>query len=129
MVFGIDRCTLGIRYGHEGVDGLKKVGVPFSKPNNRRVRPSKTSILRDWYTRDYRQSANTKRGPMVRFKEITAEFSPGFNDVKDPAEQWRSTLFRSRAMASFTETYKDRSIMYDGMIGAFNKAVSLLGNE
>jgi hypothetical protein len=29
----------------------------------------------------------------------------------------------------FTGTYKDRSIMYDGMINAFNKAISHLGQE
>jgi hypothetical protein len=40
-----------------------------------------------------------------------------------------SVLFRSRDLAPFTGTYKDRSIMCGWMINAFNKAVSSLEGE
>jgi hypothetical protein len=63
---------------------------------------------------------------MVGFEDITAEFAPEFYSLKDLVEELRNTLFRSQ---DFTETYKDRSIMYDGMINAFNKAISHLGKE
>ena len=52
-----------------------------------------------------------------------------FCGLKDLAEELRNTLFRSRDLAPFTGTYKDCSIMYDGMINAFNKAISHLGKE
>jgi hypothetical protein len=32
-------------------------------------------------------------------------------------------LFRTRDLASFTGTYKDSSIMYDGMVNVFDKAI------
>jgi hypothetical protein len=118
-----------IRYGHNRESDGEESAAPSSKPNRRRVRPMKSSILQDWYTRDYRQTANTKRGHMVGFKDITAEFALEFCGLKDLAEELRSTLFRSRDPAPFTGTYKDRSIMYYGMINAFNKAISHLGKE
>ncbi|KAG9237290.1 hypothetical protein BJ875DRAFT_533004 [Amylocarpus encephaloides] len=95
--------------------------------DRRRVRPAKTSILRGWYTGTYTEIANTKRGHMVGFEDITAEFSPEFCGLKDLAEELRNTLLRGRDLAPFTGTYKDRSIMYDGTINAFNKAISHLG--
>ncbi|KAL5318088.1 hypothetical protein ACEPPN_015192 [Leptodophora sp. 'Broadleaf-Isolate-01'] len=115
-----------IRYGHEDVGDLEEAAVPRSGPNKRRVRPTKTSILRDWYTGDYRQIANTKRGHMVGFEDITAEFAPEFCGLKDLAEELRNVLFPIRGKL-FTGTYKDRSIMYGGMINAFNKAINHLG--
>jgi len=48
---------------------------------------------------------------------------------KDLAEELKNTLFRSRDLAPFTGTYKNRNIVYDGMINAFNKAISYLGKE
>jgi hypothetical protein len=60
---------------------------------------------------------------------ITAEFAPEFYGLKDLAEELRNVLFRSRDLASFTGTYKDRSIIYGGMINAFNKAISSLERE
>lgn len=51
-----------IRYGHNGEHDGEESAAPSSKPNKRRVRPMKFSILQDWYTGDYRQTANTKRG-------------------------------------------------------------------
>ncbi|RFU32678.1 hypothetical protein B7463_g3638, partial [Scytalidium lignicola] len=63
---------------------------------------------------------------MVGFDHITAEFTPEFSAVKDLAEELRNVLFRSRDLAPFTGTYKDYNIMYDGMINAFDKAISHL---
>ena len=59
----------------------------------------------------------------------STEFAPEFCGLKDLAEELRNTLVRSRDLAPFTGTYKDRSIMYAGMINAFNKAISHLGME
>jgi Fungal protein kinase len=119
-----------IRYGHEEAgDRLEAAGTNKSKPNKRRVRPVKTSILRGWYTGTYAEIANTKRGHMVGFEDVTAEFAPEFCGLKDLAEELRNTFFRSRDLAPFTGTYKDRRIMYDGMINAFSKAISYLGKE
>ena len=47
----------------------------------------------------------------------------------DLAEELRNVLFRSRDLAPCTGTYKDGSIMYDGMIHAYSKAISRLGKE
>jgi hypothetical protein len=65
-----------IRYGYEDVDDQEELAAR-SKPNNRRMRPVKTSILRGWYTGTYAEIANIKRGHMVGFEDITAEFAPG----------------------------------------------------
>jgi hypothetical protein len=66
---------------------------------------------------------------MVGFEDITADFAPEFCGHKDLAEDLSNTLFRSRDLAPFTGTYRDCSIMYDGTINAFNKAISHLGKE
>ena len=66
---------------------------------------------------------------MVGFEEITAEFAPEFCSLKDLVEELRDTFLRSRDLAPLLGTYKDRSIMYDGMINAFNKAIGHLGKE
>jgi hypothetical protein len=73
--------------------------------------------------------ANTKRGHMVGFEDITAEVALEFYGLNELAEELRNVLFRSRDLAPFTGTYKDRRIMYDGMINAFDKAISRLGKE
>jgi hypothetical protein len=118
-----------IRYGYEDTGGRDEPASPRSKPNNRRVRPTKTSILRGWYTGTYAEIANTELGHMVGFEHITAEFAPEFFGLKDLAEELRNVLFRSRDLAPFTGTYKDRNIMYGGMINVFNKVISRLGKE
>jgi hypothetical protein len=64
---------------------------------------------------------------MVGFKDVISEFAPEFCGFKDLAEELRNTLFRSRDLAPFTGIYQDCSIMYNGMINAFNKAISHLG--
>ena len=42
------------------------------------------------------QIANTKRGHMVGFEDITAEFAPEFQGVKDLAEELRYILGKYR---------------------------------
>lgn len=119
-----------IRYGHGGAaQGLGSAETNGSQPNKKRIRPMKTSILRGWYTGTYAEIANTKRGHMVGFEDITAEFSSEFCGLKDLAEELRSVLFCSRDVAFVTGTYKDHSIMYDRMINAFKKSISQLGKE
>ena len=66
---------------------------------------------------------------MVEFEDIAAEFAPEFIGLKDLAEELRNVLFRSRDLGPFTGTYKDRNIMYDGMINAFNRVISVMGNK
>ncbi|KAG9235920.1 hypothetical protein BJ875DRAFT_527697 [Amylocarpus encephaloides] len=117
-----------IRHGHEDVADWEE-STSRSQPNKRRVRPARNSILRGWYIGIYVEIANTKRGHMVGFEYITAEFAPGFSGLKGLTEELRNVLFSRRDLAFFTGTYRDRSIMYDGMINAFNKAISHLGKE
>lgn len=62
---------------------------------------------------------------MVGFEDITAEFAPEFCGLKNLAEELRNVLFPIHG-EFFTGTYKDRSIMYEGMINAFNRAISHL---
>ena len=89
----------------------------------------KRSRLRGWYSGTYTEIAQNKLGDMVGFEDVTAEFAPVFTGLKGLAEELRNVLFRSRDLAPFTGTYKDRSIMYDGMISAFSKAISRLERE
>jgi hypothetical protein len=117
-----------IRYGHENAGGVKATEPNVLLPQ-KRVRPTETSILRDWYTGNYQQIANVKRGHMVGFEDVTVEFAPKFCVLKSLAEELRDVLFRGRDLAPFTGTYRDRSIMYDGMINAFNQAIGHLGKE
>ena len=58
----------------------------------------------------------------------SAEFAPEFTNLKDLAEDLRDVLFPIRGKL-FTATYKDRNIMYGGMINAFNKAITHLEKE
>ena len=63
---------------------------------------------------------------MVGFQDITAEFAPAFMNLRQLAEEPRAVLFPCQGKV-FAGTYEDRNIMYDGMINAFNKAISHLG--
>jgi len=118
-----------IRYSHEQAgDRLEAARANGSEPNKRRVRPAKTSILRGWYTGTYAEIANIKRSHMVGFEDVTAEFSPKFTNLKDLAEDLGDVLFPIRGKL-FTGTYKDRNIMYGGIISAFNKAIMHLEKE
>ncbi|KAK5143127.1 hypothetical protein LTR04_001987 [Oleoguttula sp. CCFEE 6159] len=93
--------------------------LPCLKPRPRHPRSTKTSILRGWYTGTYAEIANTKCGHMVGFEDIIAEFAPEFCGLKDLAEELKNVLFPIKGKM-LIGTYKDRSIMYDGMINAFN---------
>jgi hypothetical protein len=117
-----------IRYGHD-VDMEETATPSASKPNKTRVRQMKTSRLRGWYSGTYTEIARNKLGDMVGFEDITAEFALKFVSLKGLAEELRNILFRGRDLAPFTGTYKDRSIMYDGIIDAFERAISRLANE
>jgi serine/threonine protein kinase len=118
-----------IRYGYEDVDLEGTAAPSSSKPDKTRIRPMKTSRLRGWYSGTYTEIARNKLGDMVGFEDVTAEFALSFIVLKGLAEELRNVLFRGRDLAPFTGTYKDRSIMYAGMINAFNKAISHLGKE
>jgi serine/threonine protein kinase len=111
-----------ICYGHDA-NAVTADEQGRARSSGRKANPTKTSILRGWYTSDYKQIANTKLGHMVGFDEITAEFAPEFHRLRNLAEELRNVLFRTRDLAPFTGTYKDRSLMYDGMINAFNSAI------
>lgn len=65
---------------------------------------------------------------MVGFEDITAEFAPKFNNLRDLAEDLRDVPFPIRGRL-FIGTYKDRNVMYGGMINAFNKAITHLEKE
>jgi serine/threonine protein kinase len=67
-----------IHYGHEDVAAAEETTRQSSQPNKRRVRPTKTIILRGWYTGTYAAIANIKRGHMVGFEDIIAQFAPEF---------------------------------------------------
>ncbi|KAF4625869.1 hypothetical protein G7Y89_g12294 [Cudoniella acicularis] len=121
----IEMC---IHYGHNTEPDGEELAAPSSKPNKRRVRPTKTSILRGWYTGTYAEIANIKRGHMVGFEDITVEFAPEFINLRQLAEDLMDVLFPIRGKL-FIGTYKDRNIMYGGIINAFNKAISHLGEE
>ncbi|KAF7858906.1 hypothetical protein EAF04_008947 [Stromatinia cepivora] len=108
-----------IRYGHEDVH------PPSDKPkptNQKSLKSSNPKILHYWYTGDYNQIANTKRGHIVGFNDITAEFSPQFTCLKGLAEELKSVLFPMKG-SLFTGTYRVSNIMYNGMIEAFEKAI------
>jgi hypothetical protein len=73
-----------IRYGHDNTNTVLEAGEPGKvKSSTRKARPTKTSILRGWYTGDYKQIANTKLCHMVGFDEITAEFAPEFHRLRN----------------------------------------------
>jgi hypothetical protein len=65
---------------------------------------------------------------MVGLEDVTAEFATEFSDLKDLAEDLRDVLFPIRGKL-FIGAYKDRNIMYGGMINAFNKAITHLGSR
>ncbi|KAJ8067034.1 hypothetical protein OCU04_004414 [Sclerotinia nivalis] len=104
-----------IRYGYEGIDSPKL---------NNLIR-LKTNILRGWYTGMYTEIARNKAGDMGknRFENIIAAFAPKFENLKPLARELRSVLFPIMDGDIFTGTLQDCSIMYDGIIKAFNNAI------
>ena len=73
----------------------------------------------------------TKQGHVGknRFENIIAEFAPEFENLKPLARELRSALFPIRDGDIFTGTFHDHSIMYDGMIEAFDGAITSLRKE
>ena len=65
---------------------------------------------------------------MVGSEDINPEFAPEFYGVTDLAAELRSVLFPIRGRL-FTGACKDRSIMHDETIHAFDKAISCLGKK
>ncbi|TGO43961.1 hypothetical protein BCON_0689g00010 [Botryotinia convoluta] len=110
-----------IRYGYEDTGR--------QKPS--KVMRAKTNILRGWYTGIYADIAQNKVGNMDknRFEKIIVEFAPKFENLKPLARELRYILFPIRDGAIFTGTFHDHSIMYDGMIKAFNNAIRSIQNE
>ena len=64
-----------------------------------------------------------------RFENVITEFAPEFENLKPLARELRSALFPIRDGDIFTGTFHDDSIMYDGMINAFSRAIDRLGKE
>lgn len=87
------------------------------------------SVLRDWYSGNYRQITNTQLGHMdkSRFEIVVSEFAAQFES------SWlvnsANVLFPSRDGKIFTGTYRDNNIMYNGMIKASNSAIGRLAKE
>jgi hypothetical protein len=92
---------------------------------------AKTNILRGWYTRIYIEIARNKVGDIDknRFEKIIVKFTPKFENLKPLAHELRSVLFPIRDRAIFTGIFHDHSIIYDGMIMAFNTAIDRLGKK
>lgn len=63
------------------------------------------------------------------FEDIIAEFALRFENLKGLACELRNILFLIRDRAIFTGTFCDNNIIYDGMIKAFNSAITSAGEE
>ncbi|PQE07985.1 hypothetical protein CJF30_00011335 [Rutstroemia sp. NJR-2017a BBW] len=110
-----------VRYGYEGT----------GRPKLNKLIRLKTNLLRSWYTGIYTEIVNTKHGhrDKNRFENIIVEFAPKFENLKPLARELRHVLFPIRDGAIFTGTFHDHSIIYDGMIKAFNTAIRSIQNE
>jgi Fungal protein kinase len=115
-----------IRYGYE--DTGNGVETAARGEHRKRARPTTTSILRDWYTGNYSQIANTKLGHMDKngFENVVSEFAPKFEELKKLARELRTVLFPIKDGAIFTGTFRDCDIMYNGMINTFTRAIDNL---
>jgi hypothetical protein len=110
-----------MRHGHDYMDNgqvSKKGSLIISR-------------LRRWYTGTYTEIADTKLGHIDRnrFENAIAEFVPKFETLKQLGRELRNVLFLIRDGAIFTRTFRDNDIIYNGMIEAFNRAISSLGKE
>ncbi|KAM3066403.1 hypothetical protein ACMFMG_012093 [Clarireedia jacksonii] len=110
-----------VRYGYEGT----------GRPKLNKLIRLRTNLLRGWYTGTYADIARNKVGDMDknRFEKIIVEFAPKFENLKPLARELRHILFPIRDGAIFTGTFHDHSIMYDGMIKAFDSAIDCRGKE
>jgi len=120
-----------IRYGHKNVANVEETAAPSSKLNKRKVKLTRMSRLRGWYTGTYADIADIKRGHMDKngFEDIITEFALEFEEQKQLARELRNILFPIKDGAIFIGTFRDHDIMYDGMINAFNRAIDRMGKE
>ena len=91
----------------------------------------RNSVLRKWYTGNFRDIWICKRATMEKggFRTVLAEFSSLFVEVKPLAEKVRAILFPISADGEiFTGTppAKDGEKMYDRIISAFDGAIQEL---
>ncbi|KAE8354714.1 hypothetical protein BDV28DRAFT_73102 [Aspergillus coremiiformis] len=110
-----------IRYGPQQP---RDVNAPVTSSESARKRAS-ASRLQKWYTGTYEDIADVKRGHMDKngFEDIINEFPPSCERLKPVARRFRSVLFPIRDEAIFTGTFRDSSIMYDGVLRAINSTL------
>jgi hypothetical protein len=99
------------------------MSTPFEYGQETDKNLPETSRLQRWCAGTYEDIADTKRGHMSAFEDITAQFPPMFEDMKGLAEELRDILFGTGRL--FTGAYKpkDRDRMYDNVINAFERAI------
>jgi hypothetical protein len=118
---------MGIQYGYEGTGAGVETAARYE--HRKRARPAAASVLRDWYTGNYRQIANTKPGRIDQngFENIVSEFAPQLESLKPLARELRNVLFQIRDGATFTGTFRDNDIIHEGIINAFGRAIGQRG--
>jgi serine/threonine protein kinase len=85
----------------------------------------KKSLLKKWYTGDYRDIATLKLGVISAngFELILEEFPPEFDCIKPLCRELRGILFPFHKGGILTGTPTDPNILYEPIIKAFDKAV------
>ncbi|KAK2812984.1 hypothetical protein FQN50_001005 [Emmonsiellopsis sp. PD_5] len=83
------------------------------------------SLLTRWYTGTFRNIARAKRGDMYidGFEDVLEEFPEEFDSVKPLCRELREVLFPTRGGKLFTGTPKDPAILYEPILGAFDKTI------
>ncbi|KAK1255493.1 hypothetical protein MKX08_009488 [Trichoderma sp. CBMAI-0020] len=84
------------------------------------------SLLSQWYTGDYQNIAQNKRGDMDKYglEVILREFPENFDCVKPLCRAIRDVLFAYKDGGLFTGTPQDPNILYDPIIKAFDDAIA-----
>ena len=92
----------------------------------------KEDPLRSWYIGgDYRDMTIAKTGHMERGrfrKDVLGRFAPMFESAKGLALALRDSLFLLGSELRTEKPAEDESILYDQMIGAFDKAIESIDN-
>ena len=86
----------------------------------------KEDPFRRWYVGSYEDMVGAKRGDMERggFRtDLLSKFSPGFGCAKELAMNLRDLLFLKEAELRTGTPIAYESVLYDQMIGAFDKAI------
>ncbi|KAM5381125.1 hypothetical protein ACJZ2D_003041 [Fusarium nematophilum] len=95
--------------------------------------PPETSRLRLWRRGGWDELAVRKSLDVDQhaFREILDEFTPEFHSLKPLAERLRRILFPLRDGAIWTGTHGPEAVdgLYDGIIGAFEEAISSEGGR